>query len=307
MKGLARWIGYLVLGCVAFAWFAYRTFPYDQLKNWVESQANTALGGAVQVTIADVGPSWGTGIAIRDARVVLPRAGGKPTPVLTITDGTIRTGLFSLLSGTVRMTYDLTLDDGAVAGSAAWRDGQLALDTDWHGVPTGVLLASVADLGLMLDGTLDGNVELAVNPVQWRNAVGSLDMTFHNWKFPKGTKLNLGAFGELELDTIAPNLKLTGADGSHLECEIAKGTVSVATLQLVGGDFELKMTGKIYLEAVPANSRVNLKGTVKFGEALKANLPVQLLGPSDANDGSFPLELTGRLNKLVKRIGSLTL
>lgn len=303
MKGPLKWIGYGLFGLFFFLLFLYKTFPYDQVKMRLATTLEQQFGGAVQVTIGDLRPHWFTGVRGYQAALLL-RGDAKPVPLLTITRMTARVGLLSLLGGNPSVAFSLELSGGGGLNGTFQKKNDLqafACAIDQLGLKEFPAIAQIT--GLNMQGRLDGSIQLEVNPAQLAQSRGSVELQLGDWRILKDSELKLGAFGTMKLDD---TIVLAKGSDSHIEMEVGGGALRVGSLQFKGGDIELELTGQIFLEPQMANSRLNLKGQVKFSDKMREKLPVEMLGPSDPDSGAWPVELSGRMDQMRRKIGTFS-
>lgn len=284
--------------------FLYWTFPFEALKGRLITMVEQSLGGDLQVSIGAVDSHWITGVELHELAITDQRE-KKPVTWLRVEAMSVHVGLFSLLTGQPRARFDMDFPEGDIGGSVARQNGgqSMAVHFDEVGLePFGLIPATT---GLKLGGMINGDVECALDARQMKATQGAIALTFQEWKILKGSQLKLGSLGTLDLSELnIESLILSRSEDSGLELAIENGVATVNVLRLKGGDIEVDLTGKLFLEQPFANSRVNLKGTVKFSEKMTQVFPVQMLGAANPDDGSYVLELSGRVNALQKRIGS---
>lgn len=303
MKAPLKWIGYGLLGLFFFLLFLYKTFPYDQVKARLATTLEQQFGGAVQVTIGELRPHWFTGVRGYQAALLL-RGDAKPVPLLTINRMTARVGVVSLLGGNPSVTFSLELPGGGELDGTFQKKNDLQEFTctiDQLGLKEFPAIEQIT--GLKMQGRLDGAVQLEVNLAQLAQSRGSVELQLGDWRILKDSELKLGAFGTMKLDDTVVVAK--GSE-SHIDMDVGGGAVRVGSLQLKGGDIELELTGQIFLEQQTASSRLNLKGQVKFSEKMREKLPVEMLGPSDPDTGAWPVELSGRMDQMRRKIGNFS-
>lgn len=296
----------LYVGCFGLALlaFLYWTFPYEALKGRLITMAEQGLGGDLQVSIGAIDSHWITGVELHGLAITDQRE-KKPVTWLQVEDMSVHVGLLSLLTGRPQARFAMEFPEGEIDGRYVRHNGgqSVVVHCDEVGLaPFGLIPATT---GLKLGGLLNGDVELSIDARQLKAAQGAIALAFQDWKILKGSQLKLGSLGTLNLSELnIESLLLSRSEDSGLELAIENGVATVNTLRLKGGDIEVDLTGKIFLEQPFANARVNLKGTVKFSEKMSQVFPVQMLGAANPDDGSYALELSGRVNALQKRIGS---
>lgn len=297
-----RIVGYVVLGLVSFVFFLYWTFPYERLKDRVVTTLDQALQGNIGITIGALSPSVFSGLALEGVTLIDRAAKEKEhQALLTIDEATVNIGILSSLLGSPKASFAVELAGGEIDGDFSQRDDVNVVAAEIDGLQLDQLPLLEAMTGLKLKGGMSGTIDLQVNPKQIKAAKGRVKMSLEDWRTQKGSKLKLGALGEIDLGT---NYTLTKSEGSSFDVELDRGTMQIKGFQLKGGDLEIQLTGQIFLEQKFPNSRCNLKGSIKLSEKMQEIIPVAMLGPASPDDGSYPIELSGRLDQLRKRIGN---
>lgn len=301
MNGL-KWLGYLVLGCVAFLCFLYWTFPYDTLGTRLTTAVERQMGGGWKLGIGELEPYWLTGVQLHD--VTLTRRGDEqPVPWFHASEMTVRVGVFSLLFGQPKAKFEAELAHGEISGAVQMEDeiNRVWVELDDVDLRDYGFIRDAS--GLNMHGEMSGTIDVALNPQQLKSMDGRIDIALNEWRILKGSKIKLGPMGDMDLDE---GYVLSKKEGSMIRMEIEGGKVDVRAIRLQGGDIGVDLTGQLFLEQKMANARVNLKGKATFSAKLADLLPEPLVGPPDPEDASYHLELTGRLNQMQKRLGKLS-
>lgn len=302
MNKSVKWIGMLVLGAFAFLAFLYWTFPYDVLKARVITTFERQLGGKWSVKIDELEPHWFSGVKLHDVQL-LSRADTKAPPVLQAKEATARIGLLATLFGSPQANFAVELEKGDIEGSIQRKEDQTTIELELDALDLQAFRFIEDVSGLKLAGRLDGNVNVQLNLRAIKQAAGKIELMLDNWKILKGSQLKLGALGAMDLDS---EFILSKGKDSVIKITMERGTAKIDTFRMKGGDIELDLKGQFFLERQFARSRINLKGTVKFSDKMKQIFPVEMLGASDPDSGTYPVEISGRMAKLRKRIGKFS-
>lgn len=300
MKKPLRMFGYLLVGLLSFLFFLYWTFPYDRLKDRIVTTLDQQLRGNIGISIASLSPSIFSGLSLEGVRLI-DRSAKDQKPLLSIEEATVDIGILSSVLGSPKAHFSLEVAGGEIGGDFIQRDDLNVVEAEIDGLQLSELRFLETLTGLKLHGGMDGTINLQLNPKQIKAAKGRVTISLEEWRIEKGSQLKLGSLGAIDLGTA---YTLTSADGSELDIELDRGTMQVKGIKLTGGDLGVQLTGQIFLEQKFATSRCNLKGSITFSEKMREIIPVAMLGPANPNDGSYPIELSGRLDQLRKKIGN---
>lgn len=304
MKQPLRWLGYLFLGCVCFGFFLYWTFPYHLVKERLTSAIEQQLGNAVSVTIDQLGPSWVTGVKIHGLKMEA-RTGEGLVPLWQADRVKIRVGLFSLLFGTPRVGFSVKSRASAFSGSVRRMENGFQLELDVDPIDLGDVGFFKTKLGMQMGGTIEGACRLQMNTAQLAQSQGQLQLVFKDWKIKKGSKISMGAMGETELKE---DLLLSKGNDFGLKVTVAKGAAEVGELKLAGGDLDVDLKGQAFLSPKFANIRMNIAGQFKTSPKVDQLLPfLFLLEKQKQADGTYPVTISGNINKPQIKIGEFPL
>lgn len=305
-------IKYIAMGCVAFVFFVYLTFPYGQLTQWIEMQAATALGSPWSLAIGELSPKWlSVGVEAEGIELRRVAAGeSRAKAVVTVDELALSTSLLGAATGSYALDADAIIGDGEINVGVQYAEGNkdVSVNFDELGLEDLRVIAELS--GLRLGGRIDGSIDATQTGADVKGLNADVNLDFNAWQIMKGSKIVLGAMGEINFaDLNLGAVPLSSEDGtSGVTATIAEGVVDIARLRLAGGDLGLELSGKVYLDAKPSNSRVNLKGKLMVSDSLKKALPmISILGQASPDDGSYALSLSGRASRLKKRIGSMSL
>ncbi len=300
MKQPIRILLYLVVGIISFVFFLYWTFPYERLKDRVVTAVDQQLRGNIGIAIDGLSPSIFSGFAFEGIRI-LDRTAKDQKPLLTIDEASVNVGLLSSLFGSPKASFAADLAGGEISGRFVHRDDLNIIEAEMEDIQLDQIRLVESLTGLKLQGGMQGAIKMQVNPKQIKAAKGSVTLELKDWRTAKGSQLKLGSLGAIDLGT---PYTLTKGEGSALDLELDRGTMQVKKFQLKGGDLEIELNGQVFLEQRFQNSRCNLKGSIKFSDKMKEIIPVAMLGPANPDTGTYPLEFSGRLAQMRKRIGN---
>lgn len=304
MKLLAKWAGYIALGAVAYIMFMYWTFPYDQLKNRLESGIEQALGADYDVTIGSMSPSFVTGAVLKDVKINL-RSGAELKLVLQADKARVRVGLFSLLLGNPSVSFSLLMKKSTIDGSISKRDNGFVATVELDPL----LFSSVdwfsSKLGLKLDGKMKGQIAVNLGSDASRGSDGSIDIKFQNGELAAGTKISLGAAGSMELTN---PIRFAQDSDSKLDVKWGKGLVQLNEWKWSGGDLQVNLKGQIFTGNTMSNYRLNVNGSVTLSPQFEKDFPiVALIAKQKQADGSYAIAVTGNMDHPAIKIGDFPL
>lgn len=259
--------GYTSFFFVWFLLFAYWTFPYDRVTNFL-ADAIEKSGVGYSVEIGDLDPYWVTGVELENVlltkvgALATPEAEGKKEPSFRIVEARARLGIFPLLFGNRALRFDAELEQGAIEGEYEDRGEAKRIDATLSKIDLSKvgLLSSLVDLPFK--GELEGQVdmELAAEPAK---STGKAELTMRGLVIGDGkAKLKIGAMGGITIDPIE-------VGNVTIELDVKDGVGSVKKLAADGKDVELTGSGEIHLSEPLSRSRMDLLLRVKFTDAYR--------------------------------------
>jgi type II secretion system protein N len=263
-KKLFRWIGYPLLGLIAFALTITYTFPYERLKDQLVAE----LERDYDVSIAKLGPTLVPGGVVIDTMMLETRPDdGEDPAVLVIDRLRARVGLLRLITGTVKVDVDVRIGEGRLRGEARYGRRGLSARVRTRDMPLARLPMKAA-VGLPMTGGLALDLDLTLPEMKWREARGSLSLSCERCTIGDGeTQIrpraqegaarrgNFFAQGGLTV----PRIDLGTMRGA---IELRDGRGQIDELSAVSADGELHVTGEIELADPVGQSR--LPGCIRF-------------------------------------------
>lgn len=332
-KGERRWLritGYTFFFFLAFLFFAYMTFPYDRVRDFVIHQAELAIPGA-ELEIVSLEPAWLTGIEAQGVRLRLPaepeppRTAGAPAsaeprrpirPSVTIPYLYARASILSYLLGTTEVTFEIETDGGGTIEGYVTDEGTSShvtahlenvdlrrigvlrhyLGMSLGGVVTGDIDLTVADEP---DGT-DGTITLAIADATIGDEQFEVPLPVPGFSALQLTRVSAGDLAlEIAVEDGVGRVGRLSGDGEHV---VLRGTGSVRihrSLRMTALDLLVRAAIQpAYLQANPA-----VAGALELAGANP------LVAPYRAPDGAFQVRLQGTLGSRVTALaaGSATI
>jgi type II secretion system protein N len=294
---MLAWTAYAAFFCFCFTLFAYWTFPYDRLRDYLLQKANqeSTAGGKkakYQLQIASLEPWWFTGVRLTGIEMTKPPETEGAEPVRFKADRiTIRPSLIPLLAGRPDLSFDLRLGSGRIKGRYKKDENTLLLESDIEAFA--VAESGLGGLiGLPVKGRADGSIKLFV-PKKLEASQGNIRL--------KISKLSVGD-GKAKLVTkdLKEGMTVETIEAGDLDLQISvrKGIGEVEKLSASGADLQLQGSGNIRLLQEISSSRLNLILDIKFTDAYRKR--------NDRTRALFELmNLNPQMRKAKTREGSL--
>ncbi len=300
---IRRALLYSVVSTAATLLFTYLTFPWNAVRDRLETMLSSSLRGpdrsTFQVTIGELRPSWFTGLRFERLVIVSrdPAAPpDAPPATLIVPELTVRIELWPLVRRRPTVDFHARLVSGEVSGQVRLgkKEQGLALSIGRLDLNKSHDLFAVAgrfagmDLGAMeLAGALTGRADLAFKGGDFATLDGNVLAGLDH------ATLEGGRFGEYDL----PKVALGKVD---LQILAGRGKVDVRRIAMEGGDVDLHGDGvSLTLNRNFAFSMLHGQIKVHFGPDLLKRVPYLGLGlsalkPPDHN-GTYTLPLGGTL------------
>lgn len=301
MKRMAKWVGYPLFFLFVFLLFAYWTFPWDRVRDYVVQEVEQPMRSGRRVPsgfeleIVDLSPSWVTGVELTGVRLVkLPTEADERPVDVTFERLHARVGLLAALAGDLEVDFEAVVAGGDVSGHFEQSGEDLAFDVALESVNLRRISLLRAYLPLPMQGKLGGSVALALGE-RPNTATGAIDLRIEGVKVGDGqAKLAVEGLGDgVTVDEI-------DAGDLRLEAAIEDGVLNVRRLQGRGTDLEVDGSGEFRLMRPFELSRADVLLRLNFSDAYKEK--------SDRTRALFSLlELQPRLRSFKTSDGALQL
>ncbi len=270
-RKLIHFVGGPIAFLVSFVLFAYWTFPYDRLRDWIvqeverpESSGGVRTPSGYTLEIRSLSPSWVTGVELEGVRFskLSREPGGRPL-VIEADEVDARISLLSLLAGNISLTFDVAIGGGTIEGEFEKTDEATHVEAEVADVDV-KRLGILRDLiGLPVTGSLGGSVNVTL-ALETKNTAGNVDLHVAN--------VNIGD-GRAELRRRAGTKGLVierlGAGRLTLQAEIREGVARISKIEANGSDIEVDGSGTIRLAQPLRMSRAELMLRVKIADGYK--------------------------------------
>jgi type II secretion system protein N len=232
------YVGYFMLCTLVFA---YCTFPYDRVRDRIETEVERAVPGS-DLEIVSLGPSWLTGVSAEGVSLTLPsEREGDPPATLVLSELNARVGLWAALTGSQDVTFSAILGGG---GDIAGRFRESESETYVSAHLTDVELARIAPLRrvvpLPLAGTLSGDVDLTLAE-EVENTNGTVTLTIAGLALGDGrARLQLPG-----MPGSGVTIERVDAGTLNLRIDVEHGVGRVQQLAAASDDIDVRGAGTV--------------------------------------------------------------
>lgn len=308
-----KWAGYVLAYVLAFVLFAYVSFPYERLRQYVISTYNQSQPAPAdnRLEIDSLTWSWRfPGVVAEGVRLVLDSPpvsdSEKPPPpqYLEAEEVFVSASALALLTGAREASFGANALDGKVEGWARDSEAGRHVEIQLDGVNPGKIPQLANTIGLPLAGRLSGHASLEVPEGNVTKAEGTVDLAAEDLVLGDGkAKIqNTIALPELHVGTF------------NLKAQITAGRLKIDECTAQGRDLDLALTGSVRLRPKVEASVADLELKFSFAEKYRnqSDMTKALFGQPDSKipglfdtatsshlskqeDGSYAARLTGAL------------
>jgi type II secretion system protein N len=294
-----KWVGYVLAYLLAFVLFAYISFPYERLRQYVVSVYNSTQTPASQNRLEIDSLTWSwrfPGIVAEGVRLVVPPPptpeADKPAPpqYLEAKEVYVSASALALLTGAREASFGADALDGDISGWAQDSESGRRFELQLDGVNPGSIPQLQDTIGLPLAGSLSGQISIDVPEGNFSKAEGSVDLSAEDLVLGDGkAKIkNTIALPELHVGKFV------------LKAQISGGRLKIDECTSQGRDLELALTGSLRLRPKIENSIADLELKFSFAEKYRSqsDMTKALFGQPDSKiPGLFDTATTGHLSK----------
>lgn len=317
LRRIGKWVGYPAFFLFSFLLFAYWTFPWDRVRDFIVQEVENPRGpggrrepSGFQLEIVDLSPSWGTGVNLTGVRLVRMPLTPDERPVdVTFEELNLRVGVLAALFGSIDLSFDAIVAGGDVRGRYERSDDAMSIEAKLENINLRRLSILRAYLPLPLEGRLSGDVDLDL-PADPSGAEGRLSLSLEGLKVGDGqAKLSFEGMGDgLTVEQIdAGDLRLVAA--------VQNGVLEIERMSARGPDMELGGAGQLRLLPRLGSSRLDLLLRLAFTEDYKTRSPRTsglfmlldnnpLVRAAKAPDGAYQIRLGGPLDGRMQTRGA---
>lgn len=301
MSKTAKIILYPIIFVIAYLLCLYWFFPYDMLKDRIGGMISSQVGGGAAVEMGSLEPYWFTGVEVQDLKLVRNSESGVVT-LFECERARIRASITSLLFGSPDISFDLTIGEGEVAGSLSNGDEIMSIDASLDDVDLGKFKILSEFTGVGMSSRIDGDLVLNIDKLKPIRSTGEVSLEVIHLK-TLASEIKIG-----ELNMPLPEMIVSKGRESQIKFDISKGAINISKLKLAGDDLGLDIDGKVFLASKTENVRFNLKGSFSASKKVTDALPFFfLIEKQKKEDGSYPISISGKLDKPAVKVGQVKL
>lgn len=267
---VARWSAYTAyfFGCFLLA--CYLTFPYGRVRDWLQEQAAKRSGGASELQIGQLEPSWITGVQLTDVRYIQTTPGDTDGPnVIEFDELSVRASALAAITGDLAVSFSGEGGGGSVEGEFTGTDGvfsgkfeDMTLNAEFSGLDVAAVgLTTVA--GLPLNGALTGVIDISI-PKDIKAISGTVKLAIHGLTLGDGKS-------KLKIPGMRQGFTLEQINAGKLEIDavVSDGVIDIKKIQSKGKDLSLSASGTVRLASKFKRSRLDLTIEAAFSDAYK--------------------------------------
>lgn len=269
-KYVFPFIGYGALFVVSFLFFAYLTFPYDRVRDYIVQEVENprGRGGArapsgYRLAIVSLSPSFFTGVSLSGVNIEkVPEADGELPVGMTFEEVNARVSLLSALTGDVGLTFDTDVAGGHIEGETEISETETMLRVNLDGIQLRRAGLIRAELGLPVLGAVSGDIDMTLNDER-ENTNGHVQLAISDLKIGDGrAKLKVrGLPGE--------GVTIAQIDAGQVDfrMNVEEGVGTIEQLRGRGEHILLDGDGAIQVSRIIKNSVLDMLLRVKFEDA----------------------------------------
>jgi len=274
--------GYIAYGLALFLFFAYLTFPFNDMRGRVESLLEDSL--LTGVSIKAIEPSIIPGLILKGITISNSIDGGGPA--IRIDKLRIRIGLLPLLWGSYRWSGKMSLYGGQGWGRVKYRRNFLDINMDFKGINLEDMDYTEKRWGLKFKGALSAGIKFTGSTTDASQLKGKAYLSL------KG-----GGMGESSFFSI---LTIPAIDFEDTEAKMvfSSGRGVLEEFHLKGKDVDCVLSGDIILQSSISQSLLGLKGRFKLSESFAGSFSSFLPYVNLQKDGQgyYLFSITGSLS-----------
>lgn len=297
---------YVTQFSVLFLLFAYWTFPYHRLRDYIVEQVERPMGpggtrrlSGIELEIGELRPSWLTGATLKDVAFRKAAAPGEDPIEIEADEVNVRASVLSALAGNIGLTFDAEVGAGTIEGSYSDDEETTEISAELDSVDLRKLGVLKTLTGLPAAGKISGKADLTLSAdVQKTKGEVSLDIA----------KLRLGdGEAKLKLPNMGDGLTIERIDAGDVKVrlEVENGVAQVKKLEGDGPDLELRGGGSVRLVRPASMSRLDLMVRVKFTDTYRNKsdrtrtlfslFDMPMLGAAKTPDGALQYRVNGSI------------
>ncbi len=301
MSKLGQTVLTVAAGIFFFFLFLLLLFPFDAVFRHFISQIEEKSAGNYRLVVQEIKPSLVFKTVFKGVQFYHKK---ETTEELWFDLKEVRLGIryLPLLAGTLKSSFVAKAEQGKMEG-----DFSFSLSGSEYEIRSKLADINISDFnyvsiksGIRLNGILNGNMNLLIDPVRVNRNEGTIDVTFKNLVIPAGRVV---PYPNFDLDL--PETILAGGENGTLKLKMEGGKMEIEQIRFPGEDLVLNLKGKVQFNKKISLSRVNGEGDFKLSQKLTDALPFLVVIDKQKNEeGFYPLMISGRLSKPRVQIGT---
>ncbi len=263
-------LGYGALFTIAFFFFAYLTFPYDRVRDYIVQEVENPRGrngnrtpSGYRLSIVSLSPSFFTGVELTGVSIEkVPEAEGELPVGMTFEEVNARVSLLSAIAGDVGLTFDTDVAGGHIEGETEVSETETMVRVNLDGVQLRRAGLIRAELGLPVVGAVSGDIDLTLNDER-ENTNGTVQLAISDLKIGDGrAKLKVrGLPGD------GVTIAQINAGQVDFRMNVVEGVGTIEQLRGRGEHINLDGEGAVQISRVVRNSVLDLLLRVEFEDA----------------------------------------
>ena len=302
MNKMVQWVLNLTAGIFFFVFFLFLFFPFESLIQNFLAKIEARTNGAYRITVGKIEAGVIFKSVFKDFQLH-QMAGGHDEVLLDFPEVKVGLSYLPMLAGTVQASFEALGRQGKMEGDMMVSSDEYRLDTEISGMQFSDIRYLSTWLKLPLDGVLDGAIDLTIYPDQVVRNEGTIDLKLKNLKI---SPARVTPYPGFDLDL--PETILSGEKEGVVKMTMNQGKLELKEISFPGEDLMFDLKGRIQLNKKPDLSRLAVNGKFSLSKKMQEALPfVVMIEGQKSEDGSYPLTLSGRLNKPRIQIGTFDL
>ncbi len=290
----------ITVGLVFFIVFLFWLFPFNIIIQHYLSMVESSSGGAYRIAVSEIDPGVIFKTVLKDFKVYHKEAGVES---LWVDFKEVRVGIkyLPLIAGQINAGFQAQGKSGSVSGDFSSSSSEIHLEADFKALKISDIPYLASTTGLPLKGTISGNMNFTIDPAQVIRGDGSVNLQVKELVLGPGNLTPYEGFDLTLPETILADSKTAGV----IKLDMKDSQLTINDITFSGEDLLFSLKGKIQLNKKSDLSRVTVNGNFRVSKKLEEAFPViTILEKQKTEDGSYPLNVSGRLTKPKVQIGT---
>jgi len=274
--------GYIVYGLALFIFFAYLTFPFNDMRGRVESLIEDALSTGVSINAIE--PSIIPGLILKG--ITISNSLDGEGPAVRIDRLRLRIGLLPLLWGSFRLSGKVSLYGGQGWGRVKYRKDFLDIVLDFKGINLEDMDYTEKRWGLKFKGSLSGGIMFTGSSTDASQLKGKAYLRLKGGGIWESSFFSLLTIPAMDFEDTEANMVFSS------------GKAVLEDFRLKGKDAECVLSGDILLQPSIGQSLLGFHGRFKLSESLAGSFSSFLPYVNLQKDGQgyYLFSITGSLS-----------